>query len=231
MVKKYTAILIILLLSTLYSCKKAQYEYPGELAKTTSAPADTSKGYAPTAVNSYIKYRIVTGTKVDTTTNTATGSTTTINNKLYNVIAINSLTYGASTGYYSNINHVYTARATDASSGVTLELEYLIDNAAVGATWKAPVTDNGTIKGYPAQILGTVTEKNINKTVSGIPFSYVTHTTLQLQYDVGGGFITLGSLEYYIAKGIGIIEIDSQLVIPGSATTNSVSSVIAYNIK
>jgi len=231
MVKKYTLVLIVLILSALYSCQKAQYEYPGELAKTTSAPADTSKGYAPGTVNSYVKYRIVTGAKVDTTTNTATGTTTTINNKLYNVIAINSLTYGTSPGYYSNINHAYTARATDASSGITLELEYLVDNVGVGATWKAPVTDNGTIKGYPAQILGTITEKNISKTVSGISFNYVTHTTLQLQYDVGGGFITLGSFEYYIAKGIGIIEVDASLVIPGSTTTNSVSSVIAYNIK
>src|SRR5476651_2514123 len=201
MVKKYTLVLIVLILSALYSCKKAQYEYPGDLAKTTSAPADTSKGYAPVTTNSYIKYRIVTGSKVDTTTNTATGTTTTINNKIYNVVAISSLTYGTSAGYYSNINHVYTARAVDAPSGVTLELEYLVDNLGVGATWKAPVTDNGFIKGYPAQILGAITEKNIDKTVSGIPFSYVTHTTLQLQYDVGGGFITLGIFEYYIAKG------------------------------
>jgi hypothetical protein len=231
MIKNYTPFLILLTLSISYSCKKAQYDYPGELAKTTSAPADTSKGYSPVTANSYIKYRIVTGTGVDTTTNTATGTTTTINNKLYSVVAINSLTYGTSPGYYSNINHVYTARATDHVSGVTLELEYLVDNIAVGATWTAPVTDNGTVKGYPAQILGKITGKNISKTVSGIPFNEVTHTTLQLQYDVGGGFITLGSFEYYIAKGIGIIEIDSSVVIPGSAPTNSVSSVIAYNIK
>lgn len=183
------------------------------------------------AAGSYVKYRTVTGTQVDTSTNTMTGNTTIINNKLYGVITTNSVTYGSSTGYFSNINHVYTERATSIYAGVTLELEYLIDNVGVGTTWIAPVTDNGTINGLPARLLGAITEKNITKTVSGTTFKSVIHTTLQLQYDYGSGFETSATYDYYIAKGVGIIEGDAVITFGGIVVTNSTATIIGFSIK
>lgn len=192
----------------------------GSTGSTGTAAIDTTKGYSPNVTGTYWKY-ITSGSYADTTTQTVTG-TTTINAKLYSVIAATSTLSGSGTGYVSNVNHIYTERQT--AQGAIVEITYLKDDAAVGNTWTAPASDLGTINGIPARIYGTMTAKNLTKTVSGITYVNVVHTAVQLQYNYGGGYTTFGTYDYYITKGVGIIEIDSSA--GGFGTTVNVSSVL-----
>jgi hypothetical protein len=197
---------------------------------STGAVVDTSKGYFPSAANTYWKYRQVSGSTVDTAINTLTGNTSTINGKLYYDAVNQAGLTGTTTGYYSAINHVFTVRGTSYFQGYTVEILYLKDNLAVNSTWIAPFTDSGTLNGAPARIVGKITEKDISRTVSNKVYNNVIHTTLQLQYDVGSGFTTYGTYEYYIAKGIGVIEADA-VVSTGVGTLTTSSVLIDYSIK
>jgi len=241
---KYVYLFLLMISVALYSCQKLPGHaiQPGSGSSgstgstsgsggSTGGAIDTTKGYMPTTAGSYAKYKSVTGSLVNTSINTMTGNTTTINGKLYSVCNVNSVTYGNSVGYFSNINHVYTERATTVMAGITVELEYLVDNVAVGATWTAPVTDVGTINGVPARLVGTIAEKNITKTVEGTTFKSVIHTTLQLQYDYGMGFETDAVYDYYIAKGVGLIEADAVVSYNGIVITTSKATLISFSIK
>ncbi len=220
---KPALVLIVLIILIGYGCKKNSYET--DIA--TLAEVDTTKGYAPAVSGSYIKYRAVSGTIIDTITNTLTGSTTTINAKLFNVASIYSIAHGLSTAYYANISHTYTLRT--ASAGTTLEILYLIDNVPAGSTWTAPLTDLGTIGGAQVQLIGKLTEKNISRTVSNLIFNNVIRTTIQLQYNTGLAFTTYATYEYYIAKGVGIIEVDaSSINFMGVAASTSTQNLISF---
>jgi hypothetical protein len=241
--KKNLLLIIPIVLISLNSCKKSDgvYVIPNTLDTSVSTdkagtpvPAsgvDTSKGYFPSLANTFWKYRSVSGTSVDTAIDELTGNTTIINGKLYyEAKNIASLT-GTTTGYYSATNHTYSQRGTSNYYGLTVDLLYLKDNLAVNSTWTAPFTDNGTLKGFPAQIVGKITEKDITKTVSNKIYSNVIHTNLLLQYNLGSGFATYGTYDYYIAKGVGIIEGDAVVNYPGRGTINATTILIDYAIK
>ncbi len=240
MPKRYLPLLLLLPLLAVYSCKKlaGHAVQPGTPSSGTTSPTtsassiDTTKGYQPMTANSYLKYRETMSTGViDTNSQTIAGTTTLINGKTYSVVTAKSQLYGTSTGYFSNINHAYTTRATTLVSGTTVEFLYLIDNVGVGATWTAPLTDNGIVNGVPGRVSGVITEKNITKTVSGITFNSVVHTTLQLQYDLGSGFVNYATYDFYVAKGVGVIQVDAVLApISGSSLTTS-TKIIDFSIK
>jgi hypothetical protein len=171
---------------------------------TTVTP--NSDSYQPVTKDSYWKFAEITGNATNTETHTITGTTATFNNKLYYTFNIVSTALGNTTGYYYHGNDSYSYRGT--SAGFTVEYLYLKDNYAVGKTWTAPITDNGTLNSVSAQLIGQILESGISKTVSGKTFANVIHTQLLIQYDMGNGFETIQTQDYYIAKGIGIIEGD-----------------------
>jgi len=252
-VKKYLLLLIPVVLISMNSCKKiggheivpssAGTGATGSTGSTGSTGAtgstgstgssggatmvDTTKGYQPAATGNYWKYA-ESGSYVDTSLQKVTG-TTTINNKLYSVITAQSILSGNQTWYLSDINHTYTERAT--VQGNIIEILYLKDNVAVGTTWTAPASDNGIINGVPAQVSGVLVGKNLSKTVSGKTYANVIHTTILLQYNYGVGFTTSATYDYYIANGIGIIETDASLTLPGAPPTATTTAIISYSIK
>lgn len=201
------------------SCKKTD----GVELKASAA------AYQPFSANSYWKYRVVIGSKVDTTTTTMTANTATFNNKIYHTVTSASTAYaGVQTGYMYADNHNYSIRATTLINGITVDIVYLNDAAT---TWTNKITDSGFINGVPAQIIGTLVDANISKTVSGKTYNNVIHTKVDLQYNLTGtGFSSVTVYDYYIAKGIGIIENDATINAFGYSTT-STTSLIDYAIK
>jgi hypothetical protein len=147
------------------------------------------------------------GGSTDTLIVKMTGGTTVINSKTY-YNAASTYKQGTSLGYFYAGNHTYATRTTDNGAG-SIELQLLNDTASVGYTWVASPTDNGMVGAYPAQTVNTIKEKNITRTLNGITFTNVIHTQVQLQYNFGAGFETTITYDFYLAKGIGLIENDA----------------------
>jgi hypothetical protein len=60
-------------------------------------------------------------------------------------------------------------------------------------------------------------------------YTDVIHTKLKLQFDTGSGFDTYQDMDYYIAKGVGIIYINTQNHL--SSTGKSDTALNSYTIK
>lgn len=215
------------LLSALFisSCKISEPVFPESNFGNAPSTADT---YQPVTKGSFWKYQAIVGNIQDTSTNTITGATATFNNKNYYVTNSVSHAAGSNNGYYYAADHKYMLRSSTIASGITLEFYYLNDTMAVNHTWTAPLSDNGLVNGVPGRVVGKVMEKGINKTVGGKAFSNVIHTQIDLQYDLlGTGFQSITLYDYYVAKGIGIIKIETSAmgVLVGS------SDLIDYSIK
>jgi hypothetical protein len=191
---------------------------------TSTNRTSKSDNYQPVTKGSYWKFNSTIAGKTETQTHTMTGATATFNNKTYYTINAVSSNSGTSTSYYYHGNDNYTNRST--SGGVTVEYLYLKDNYTVGKTWTAPMTDNGNINSIPAQVIGKIVEMGVTKVISGKTFTDVVHTQVLIQYDLGSGFETVQTQDYYIANGVGIIEADSN----ASGITSS-SVVSDYSIK
>jgi hypothetical protein len=105
---------------------------------------------------------------------------------------------------------------------------YLNDTTAVNGTWISKINNSGYINGIAGRFAGQIVEKNISKVVNGQTFVNVIHTKVYLQYDygTGTGFVTTIAYDYFIAKGIGLIETDaSGLGYSGTET------ILNYSIK
>jgi hypothetical protein len=156
-----------------------------------------------------------------------TGGTTAINGKTYyNATSVSSKS-GTSDGYFYAGNHAFSTRGSNAAAGLTIELQLGMDNQAAGYTWTTTPTDGGEINGYPAKTINTIKETNINKTVNGKQFSNVIHTQVDLQYNLGDGFESFAIYDIYLAKGVGMIEMDSQIY----DTVVDVQTITDYTIK
>jgi hypothetical protein len=108
----------------------------------------------------------------------------------------------------------------------TIEFIHLNDTASIGYTW----TDNmAPVNGLAARFIGTIMERNISKTVAGKNFTNVMHTQLNLEYEIPFmGWTNFAVYDYYVAKGVGIIRIETFSAIAGVTT---VSDLIDYSIK
>lgn len=234
--KKYLLLSVLAAFVFCVGCKSGINSIPdlGNNVNTSlEVSVDTSRGYQPATANSFIKYAITTnGGVADTLTNTVLGTNSTINKKLYYAVSqFVKSTGGTTINFMSNINHAYSLRDNTSISGTPTDILYLIDNVPVGSTWIAQFTDTGTLSGSPARITGALVEKNVKKTINGKVFNYVVHTTIQLQHDVGAGFITYGTYDFYIANGIGIIELDAVTGFPGVPAVKTTEVLADYSIK
>jgi hypothetical protein len=180
------------------SCKKSTVDVSNFIA--------TSDSYLPVSSGTTWTYNVsgVTGTTVIK----MTGSTTVINGKTY-FNATSTSSQGSSPGYIYASNHLYATRGSNAAAGITAELQLFNDTAKVGYSWISSPSDNGSFNGYPVRTINTIKEINITKTVGSKTFTNVMHTFIDLQYDYGTGFQSFITYDYYLAKGVGIIEDDA----------------------
>ena len=164
--------------------------------------------YLPLTDGSTWKYNYASdGGTTDTLIVKMTGGTTQINGRAY-YNASSTYRQGTSPGYFYAGNHFYVTRTADEGSG-SIELQLLNDTASVGYQWITIPTDNGLLGGTPVQTINTIKEKNITRTLNGKTFTNVIHTQVQLQYNNGSGFGTTVTYDFYLAKGIGLIENDA----------------------
>lgn len=221
--KKYLLLLLSFVV-VLNSCQKAKWE--GTVGD--DSVADT---YQPFTNNSYWTYHNGTTAQADSTRTTMTAGTAIFNSKTYHTVnSISNMYPGVEVSYFYTDNHVYSMRSTSLMYGVTVDMIYLNDALPVGATWTSSFTDSGLVNGVPAKTIGTVAEINITKTVLGKIYNNVIHTKIDLQYDYGSGFTSTAVYDFYVAKNIGVIEIDSTLNIFG-ISINATSLLSAYSIK
>jgi len=193
----------------------------------TGGGGSTTDTYQPVTKGSFWKYKDSAFTG-QITLMTSTGTQKTIGGKSYYVITSETTGQPAFEGYFYVNKPVYGTRQ-DLNNGVvtTIEFVHLVDTASVGATW---TTNMPPVNGLNAQCIGTMMEKNISKTVAGKNFTNVIHTQLDLQYEVPIlGWTSFAIYDYYIAKNIGIIRIETSQTFGGSLRT--VADLIDYSIK
>jgi hypothetical protein len=199
MKKTLQTLVTILTVAFITSCKLDSPDFSG------AQMINSSESYQPVTKGSYWKYKTDFGGIQYTETITMTGGTTTFGGRrFYDAGGVSSV-FGNAAGYFYVNDHTYITRSTSYVQDIAIDLTTLKDNVPVGTTWTASVTDNGMVEGYPAKMVGTIMEKNITKIVNGKTFTNVIHTSIDLQYDLGGGFQSMTTYEMYYAKGVGYI--------------------------
>jgi hypothetical protein len=192
--------LLLLLIATcicILGCKKDKIEAP------------SLNDYLPLTDGSVWKYSYGSdGGHTDTLTITMTGGTTKINGKTYYNVT-STYKEGFSLGYFYAGNHFYATRTAAVGSNAAMEFQLLNDTASVGYHWVTRPTDDGKVGDTPAQTVSTIMEKGISRSINGRTFNDVIHTKVEVQYDYGTGFQTFVTYDFYLAKGVGLIESDS----------------------
>ncbi|GAA4334764.1 hypothetical protein GCM10023149_42330 [Mucilaginibacter gynuensis] len=203
-------ILFALCLLALSSCKKDEPIFTGY-------DLTFNNQFQSLKAGEYWEYESVRDTldvvTIATVRNTITGGTTLIDDRLYHNVNT-TIEFPDRTEryprYFRVINHEFSIREIAAIKSASPEYLYLIDTAKVGASWSTRITDNGLANGLPVRLVGTLLEKDVVKEVNGTVYAGVSHTHLQVLLDLGTGtgLNVAGTYDYYIAKGVGIIQME-----------------------
>jgi hypothetical protein len=227
---KFYLIVSLFLAIIFTSCRKDNSAFVGP---TTGTTGSQSESYYPVGNGTQRTYRLTDDltTSIITSVETSTGNKKTFNSEIYSEVStkLNS-SPTLTNSYIYEKDGVYRFRGEVLNLGFELQFEYLNTKVPVGGTWTKPVTESGTVNGAPARIVCTMAEKDISKVVNGKTFTNVIHTTVELQYDLSNGFETVTTYEFYSAKGVGIIEIDSEMDFFGFESTSK-TELISYTIK
>lgn len=221
--------LLVAVIAVLASCQK-EMSYDSSTGGGPSGGGgggSTPDTYQPVTAGSFWKYKDSAFTG-QVTLMTATGTKKTFGGKTYDVIKSETAGQPAVEGYFYVAKPLYGIRQ-DVNNGIatTIEFIHLNDTASVGYSW----TDNmPPVNGLSARFNGTIMERNISKTVTGKNFTNVIHTQLELEYEIPVlGWTSFAVYDYYIAKGVGIIRIETTQTFGGSLRT--VADLIDYSIK
>ncbi|MFA6247026.1 MAG: hypothetical protein WC615_08795 [Mucilaginibacter sp.] len=195
---KKNILTLIAIITVFSACKKDNNNNPG----------NSTGDYQPTTAGSAWTYQneasVIDDVNADpditTVVNTMTGTTKVFNGKTFHVI--NTVDDGSTAENYFGINgHIYTSRSADDDGAV--EIDYLDDSKDAGYS---SIT-NLQIQGADARLKTTVVEKGITKTILNKAYSSVIHTKLETQVKDGANYTTTAAVDFYVAKGVGIIAI------------------------
>ena len=208
-------LLLLFLCATLFSCKKS-----------SETPDSGNNSYQPVSKGSYWKYSNTSRFGTSLSTITMTGEKATIaEGRVFHQYTV-TYSGSVSTGY----GYFYAESGMVMSVTVPMDGEslFLKEGAAVGETWllKKPLSPAATgIIDFPYTepyvIIVKVIERDISRTVAGKTFKNVIHTQHIKQLNSGA---TISLEDYYIAKGVGMIEHDSE-------GGNNTSLLVDYTIK
>ena len=221
---KKISLLAILVMPALFfsGCKKSA-------GNSTVAPSSADSYLPVTAGSSWDYYAQVAG-YTDTISIKMTGLTTKINGTdFFTATGVSHFNKAIVENFYE-ASHLYVERYTIGGDiyATNIDVVLLNDTLAVGHNFTAAVTAIGGVDVQPMRIINTTVEKNITKVVGGKSFSGVIHTRVQLQNDSGSGFETNSIYDYFMVKGIGIIEMDSSA--PGGAIDET-QTIMNYKVK
>ncbi|HZH64569.1 MAG TPA: hypothetical protein VEY10_06710 [Flavisolibacter sp.] len=185
--------------------------------------------YYPLTKGSWWKYKdSLTGT---TTSGTATNVTKSINGITYTAVVATggsqidtSWIASPQPNYYITVH----GNSPNTGAGFNIVFHYLNDTAAVGHNWEY---NAGQGNGFTAIVKTTIVERNLSMTVTGKHFKNVIHTRLDLKYDMLGFIMEAGTYDYFIAKGVGIIKVRTQLLNFGVPVLQSCADLTDHSIK
>lgn len=206
---------LLVVLSTMIACKK-----------NAASPSTSTDKYMSLTANSTWSYEVKDNVAADSINYSITSTTvdSTINGKAYHVF-----TNSAGVNQYYNItgNDYYTFQKLPVTFGTTaVENIYLKDNIAAAGSWNQPYTI--TVSGLPltVNLLNTITEKDISKTVNGIVYNNVIHVTTTLTVSLFGTPLPAGAIttniEAYYAPKVGMIQSRNKINIDFSGNTDNI---------
>lgn len=162
--------------------------------------------YHPLTAGSYWKYKdTASGAEA---MQKATATLRSINGRNYTaVVAVpggtaNDTTWMASTtpDYYMYLDAVNPT----SGSAAQILFHYLNDSLPVGANWTYVA---GQGNGYTANIKTSIVARGLTMTIQGKTYNNVIHTTQAISYLMFGQNMDMGTYDYYISKGVGIIKV------------------------
>ena len=206
----------------------------GSCKKSSNIPVDAGD-FQPLTSGSEWNYS-VTGTSTSTYKLTATGSDTLINGRVYKIF-LNST--GANDYYNKTGSNYYRYTKLAELNNQPVELLYLNDNLAKGATWVETKTVNVSVTGLgtvpvTAQFTFTVADKGIDYIVNGVTFKDVIKITAVPSFTALGSPIpvTAFDLQYCYARKVGLVYSKTSMTIPlASINVNTETKVGTYLIK
>lgn len=227
---------VALLLATslfLFSCQKEiepldPLQSNNGNSGSSGGSAASANSYFPLTAGSWWKYKdSLTGT---TSVGTVTSRTKSINNILYTaLVSVMGTQSDTSWAASPQPNYYMTAKGVSPSGGsYDILFHYLNDTASVGYHWEY---NAGNGNGFTALIKTTIIAKNLTMTVAGKTYNNVIQTRLDLTYDVLGSPMDFGYYTYFIAKGVGVIKVRSDLSMMGIPILQTSSDLIEYSIK
>ncbi|WP_295794769.1 hypothetical protein [Mucilaginibacter sp.] len=189
--------------------------------------ASTSDSYFPVTSGSTWTYKEEIAGATSSTVIKMTGNTKTFNGKSYYEATSSSTVKGNTLGYFYTANHDFAILQTIPNYGINIEIRLGNDTKAAGYSWTTSPTADGYVNGFPAQMINTIKEKGITWVVNGKTFTNVMHTQADLQYDLGSGFMSYSVYDFYLAKGVGMIESDTGI----SGSIYDKETILSYNVK
>lgn len=209
--------------------KEVSIDNPGNNGGGGNNGKDT---YQPMSKGSYWKVR-TTGPFNGEYMMTATDEKRTVNGIDFTVFKNTSPQTQTLDGLWGIKDHNYytLVKGVSPNTGAPFDLNfrYLNDTASVGFTWEH---DAGQGNGFAAKTPGVILEKGITMTVEGKTYKDVIHTRLEMQYEIPPfGMLIAGTYDYYIAKNIGVIRVDTELDPVFGGGVKAVSSLYEYSIK
>lgn len=189
-------------------------------------PGTTS--YITLTAGSSRNYELKNNTPPASTNNytiTSTNRDTSINGRSYHVFSSST---GGSEYYAQTGNDYYTYQVLPVAIGTTnVEILFLKDNAAVGATWvaaSAPLSVPGVPFPLTINITNKLEEKGLSRTVNGKTYTDVIHVSSIIAVaSLPGGGVT-SDIHYYYAPKYGLIEnsvVLSSSLVPIAVDTDS----------
>ena len=216
----------------LFSCQKeVTFDSPSSGGGGGGTSGGVSNTYQPMSKNSYWKYH-ETGTFSGDFTLTSTGTQRTINGITYTVFSAAPATTLSEELFaidHHNMYAYFEGIAPGSTATLNINMLYSNDTASVGYTW-----DNlaGQANGITAYTPGTILEKGVSLTVGGKSYNNVIHSQIQLEYDFPlVGRMPAIAYDYYVAKGVGVIRIESTgdaILAPG---VHTIADLTEYSIK
>lgn len=219
--KKQFRFVVPILLFVLASCQQetSDLEQPG----SGGAGSDT---YLPLTANTQWKFK--DSLTSDQTTLQVLNTTKVFDGRQYTAV-LGSNSQQTDTFYmaHQGADYFNYAEVDNGTSSGRFLFHFLNDTAAVGRSWEYVA---GQGNGFTAYFKTTILERGISRTVGTHNFNDVIHTRMELSYDIMGERMSFGFYDYYVAKGIGIVQVKSRLGGFGAYMSTS-SDIIEYQIK
>lgn len=214
----------VIIAVVLFGCTKEIDSLPSNAINSSNVQnATVTNTYLPLTTGTYWNYNINTNGKTATSKLTVLGTTKKINNKTYHFVKSVDGGY-TNTVYYNQSTHDYYVYTN--SDEATLEILFLKDNAAKGATW---TTSAGKASGFSVKCYGSIKATNLTMTINGKTYKNVIQSHIDLKATFFFFPITVYSQDYYVAKNIGIIKNVSTQLQPSKSTTTT--NISGYSIK